>query len=158
MLVPNTDKPRYRTRMGQISTNTLVVYDRYMGFVYVLPGREGSTADSRVLRDAVNRVHGLRVRKGNLRYHTPIAPHSVGLHNFLNIWSLENFCFILWHEYRELLLVRHANNDGFLTSYKVVRYHLKDWGPTVETTPLCLHSQFLPTAGHHSLFCGLHSN
>ena len=78
MLVPNADKPRYRTRKGQISTNTLAVCDRYMRFVYVLPGWEGSAADSRVLRDAVNRVHGLRVPRGNLTYHTPSAPHIVG--------------------------------------------------------------------------------
>ncbi|XP_057770768.1 uncharacterized protein LOC130990562 [Salvia miltiorrhiza] len=65
VMVPNKDKPRYRTRKGHISTNTLAVCDRYLKFVYVLPGWEGSTADSRVLRDALIRPHGLRVPKGN---------------------------------------------------------------------------------------------
>ncbi|XP_057788636.1 uncharacterized protein LOC131005644 [Salvia miltiorrhiza] len=51
--VSNMDKPRYRTRKGQISTNTLAVCDRNMKFAYVLPGWEGSAADSRILRDAV---------------------------------------------------------------------------------------------------------
>ncbi|XP_042055891.1 uncharacterized protein LOC121800386 [Salvia splendens] len=98
MLVPNTDQPRYRTRKGQISTNTLAVCDRYMRFVYVLPGWEGSAADSRVLRDAVNRVHGLRVPKGNY-------------------YLCDN---------------GYANNNGFLTPYKAIRYHFKDWGPIAE--------------------------
>ncbi|XP_057770707.1 uncharacterized protein LOC130990497 [Salvia miltiorrhiza] len=63
--VSNEDRPRYRTRKGHISTNTLAVCDRYLKFVYVLPGWEGSAADSRILRDALNRTHGLRVPKGN---------------------------------------------------------------------------------------------
>ncbi|KAG8387068.1 hypothetical protein BUALT_Bualt03G0214900 [Buddleja alternifolia] len=35
-----------------------------MNFVYMLPGWEGSAADGRVLRDAVNRVNGLKVPNG----------------------------------------------------------------------------------------------
>lgn len=59
------DAPRYRTRKGHIATNTLAVCDRFMRFVYVLPGWEGSAADARVLRDAVTReVDNLRVPKG----------------------------------------------------------------------------------------------
>ncbi|XP_057788919.1 uncharacterized protein LOC131005839 [Salvia miltiorrhiza] len=65
VMVRNKDKPRYRTRKGQIATNTLAVCDRHLQFVYVLPGWEGSAADSRVLRDALTRVHGFRVPKGN---------------------------------------------------------------------------------------------
>ncbi|XP_027351313.1 uncharacterized protein LOC113862425 [Abrus precatorius] len=40
--VPETDKSRYRTRKGRISTNVLGVYNRDMNFVYVLSGWEGS--------------------------------------------------------------------------------------------------------------------
>ncbi|XP_057776921.1 uncharacterized protein LOC130995585 isoform X2 [Salvia miltiorrhiza] len=65
VVVPNIDKPRYRTRKGEICMNTLAVCDQNMKFVYVLSGWEGSAADSRVLRDAVNRVHGLKVPRGN---------------------------------------------------------------------------------------------
>ncbi|KAL6504693.1 hypothetical protein OROHE_023451 [Orobanche hederae] len=36
-----------------------------MNFIYVLLDWEGSAADSRVLRDAVSRTHGLKVPKGN---------------------------------------------------------------------------------------------
>ncbi|KAH6769918.1 hypothetical protein C2S52_014721 [Perilla frutescens var. hirtella] len=58
------DKPRYRSRKGEIVVNVLGVCDRDMKFVYVLPGWEGSAADARVLRDAINRIHGLKVPKG----------------------------------------------------------------------------------------------
>lgn len=37
-----------------------------MQFVYALPGWEGSVADGRVLRDAINRRHGLKVPHGKL--------------------------------------------------------------------------------------------
>ncbi|KAH6822458.1 hypothetical protein C2S53_007785 [Perilla frutescens var. hirtella] len=63
--VSNTDKSRYRTRKGQISTNVLTVCDRKMQFLYVLPGWEGSAADSRILRDALNRANGLKVPRGH---------------------------------------------------------------------------------------------
>ncbi|KAG8497411.1 hypothetical protein CXB51_008771 [Gossypium anomalum] len=62
--VPTVDKPRYRTRKGDIATNMLGVCTPDMQFVYVLPGWEGSVADGRVLRDAISRRHGLKVPYG----------------------------------------------------------------------------------------------
>ncbi|XP_042014843.1 putative nuclease HARBI1 [Salvia splendens] len=62
--VPIEDQPRFCSRKGQISTNTLAACDRFLRFTYVLPGWEGSAGDSRVLRDAVSRPHGLRVPIG----------------------------------------------------------------------------------------------
>ncbi|XP_042056398.1 uncharacterized protein LOC121800982 [Salvia splendens] len=64
VLVPTDDKPRYRSRKGQISTNVLGVCDRQMQFVYLLPGWEGSAGDSRVLKDAVSHADGLKVPQG----------------------------------------------------------------------------------------------
>ncbi|XP_057788218.1 uncharacterized protein LOC131005322 [Salvia miltiorrhiza] len=93
--VGNEDKPRYRTRKGQISTNVLGVCDRHCNFSYVLSGWEGSAADSRVLRDAIRRPHGLKVPKGKY-------------------YLCDN---------------GYANSEGFLTPFKSVRYHLKEWGP-----------------------------
>ena len=61
MRVPELDKARYRTRKGEIATNVLGVCSRNMEFIFVLPGWEGSTSDSRVLRDELNRPNGLRV-------------------------------------------------------------------------------------------------
>ncbi|PPD76897.1 hypothetical protein GOBAR_DD26187 [Gossypium barbadense] len=62
--VPTVDKPRYRTRKGDIATNMLGVCTPEMQFVYVLPGWEGSVTDGRVLRDAISRRHGLKVPHG----------------------------------------------------------------------------------------------
>ncbi|XP_042067424.1 uncharacterized protein LOC121810744 [Salvia splendens] len=93
--VPSVDKPRYRSRKGQICTNTLAACDRSMRFVYVLAGWEGSAEDARVLRDAVNRENGFKVPRGKY-------------------YLCDN---------------GYANCEGFLTPFKSVRYHLKEWGP-----------------------------
>ncbi|CAL5336749.1 unnamed protein product [Camellia sinensis] len=49
VLAPAIDKPRYRTRKGEIATNVLGVCSQDMQFIYVLLGWEGSASDSRVL-------------------------------------------------------------------------------------------------------------
>lgn len=64
--VLDVDKPRYRTRKGDIATNVLGVCSRDMRFIFVLPGWEGSASDSRVLRDAIYRPHGLKVPTGKI--------------------------------------------------------------------------------------------
>ncbi|KAG8483404.1 hypothetical protein CXB51_022245 [Gossypium anomalum] len=58
--VPTIDKPRYRTRKGDIATNMLGVCTPDIQFVYVLPGWEGSIADGQFLQDAISRRHGLK--------------------------------------------------------------------------------------------------
>ncbi|KAL0296218.1 UNVERIFIED_CONTAM: hypothetical protein Sradi_6673900 [Sesamum radiatum] len=58
-------KGRYRTRKGHIAVNVLGVCNPNIQFIYVMSGWEGSAADSRVLRDAIHRPHGLRVPSGN---------------------------------------------------------------------------------------------
>ena len=62
--VPSADKPRYWTCKGDIATNMLGVCIPDLQFVYVLPGWEGSVANSRVLWDAITRRHGLKVPHG----------------------------------------------------------------------------------------------
>ncbi|CAL9006091.1 unnamed protein product, partial [Prunus brigantina] len=59
--VPETDKPRYRTRKGEIATNVLVVCSCDMQLIFVLLGWEGSASNSRVLHDAITRPNGLKV-------------------------------------------------------------------------------------------------
>ncbi|XP_062118496.1 protein ALP1-like [Humulus lupulus] len=59
------DRPRYWTRKSEIATNVLGVVSQDMQFIYVLPGWEGSAADSRVLRDAISRTNGLKVPQGH---------------------------------------------------------------------------------------------
>ncbi|KAK7302032.1 hypothetical protein RJT34_12911 [Clitoria ternatea] len=58
------DKPRYRTRKGELATNVLGVCSQDMQFIYVLPGWKGSASDARVLRDALSRRNGLKVPQG----------------------------------------------------------------------------------------------
>ncbi|KAL8499204.1 hypothetical protein ACS0TY_022251 [Phlomoides rotata] len=62
--VPISEKGRYRNRKGQISVNVLGVCDMNMQFVYILTGWEGSAADSKVLRNAINMENGLKIPRG----------------------------------------------------------------------------------------------
>ena len=52
MHVPEVLRAAYRNRKGDISQNVLAATTMDMKFVYVLPGWEGSAADSRVYDDA----------------------------------------------------------------------------------------------------------
>ncbi|WJX19321.1 hypothetical protein P8452_09032 [Trifolium repens] len=58
------DRPRYRNRKGDITTNVLGVCGPDLRFIYVLPGWEGSAGDSRVLRDALRRQYRLQIPNG----------------------------------------------------------------------------------------------
>lgn len=66
MKVPEQEKPKYRTRKGEIATNVLGVCSQDLQFIYVLAGWEGSAHDSRVLKDALSRRNGLKVPNGNI--------------------------------------------------------------------------------------------
>ncbi|KAA0065329.1 retrotransposon protein [Cucumis melo var. makuwa] len=57
--VPVTDFPTFRKRKRKISTNVLDVCDTKGNFVYILVDWEGSTVDSRILRDAHARQNRL---------------------------------------------------------------------------------------------------
>ncbi|KAH9763587.1 DDE Tnp4 domain-containing protein [Citrus sinensis] len=45
LCVPENDKPRYRTRKGEIATNVLRVCSQDMKFIFVMPGWEGSASN-----------------------------------------------------------------------------------------------------------------
>ncbi|MFQ6631191.1 hypothetical protein Gotur_009976 [Gossypium turneri] len=51
-------------RKCDVATNMLGVFTLDMHFVYVLPGWEGFFADGWVLRDAISRIHELKVPHG----------------------------------------------------------------------------------------------
>lgn len=59
--VPKDDQIPYHGRKGIITVNVLAACDPNMNFTYVLSGWEGSSSDSRVLRNALARRNGLRV-------------------------------------------------------------------------------------------------
>lgn len=52
--VPETLRPSYRNRKGEVSQNVLMACTMDMRIVYVLSGWEGSASDSRVFEDARN--------------------------------------------------------------------------------------------------------
>ncbi|KAL2319981.1 hypothetical protein Fmac_028950 [Flemingia macrophylla] len=58
------DRPRYRNRNGDVSTNVLAACGQNLRFIYVLPGWEGSAGDSHVLRYALHRQNKLEISTG----------------------------------------------------------------------------------------------
>ncbi|CAL5417530.1 unnamed protein product [Camellia sinensis] len=95
VLAPAIDKPRYRTRKGEIATNVLGVCSQDMQFIYVLPGWEGSASDSRVLRDAVSRPNGLKVPTGH--YYLVDAGYTNG-EGFLAPYRGQHYHLSTWRE------------------------------------------------------------
>ncbi|CAN1725598.1 hypothetical protein LINPERHAP1_LOCUS158 [Linum perenne] len=63
-MTTNASQARYRTRKGTTAIHVLDVCNQNLKFIYCLVGWEGSTHDSRVLRDALSRSGGLRVPTG----------------------------------------------------------------------------------------------
>ncbi|KAI8530874.1 hypothetical protein RHMOL_Rhmol11G0093600 [Rhododendron molle] len=55
------DRARYRSKKDEIANNVLGVCTRDLKFVYVLAGWKESATDSRILGNAMERSHGLRV-------------------------------------------------------------------------------------------------
>ena len=65
--MPLEDKPMYRNHKTDITINVLGVCSPDMQFIYVLLGWEGSTADGRVLRNAIIRQNGLQIPRGKFQ-------------------------------------------------------------------------------------------
>jgi hypothetical protein len=55
----------FRGRKSYATQNVMAAVDFDLRFTYVLAGWEGTTHDANVLRDALERVNGLRVPQGN---------------------------------------------------------------------------------------------
>ncbi|BFG30592.1 hypothetical protein CerSpe_168660 [Prunus speciosa] len=110
--VLDVDKPRYRTRKGDIATNVLGVCSRDMRFIFVLPGWEGSTSDSRVLRDAIYRPHGLKVPT---RYYYLVDAGYTNCEGFLAPYRGTRYHLSEWREgcaplnHREYFNMKHAS-------------------------------------------------
>ncbi|CAL5382364.1 unnamed protein product [Camellia sinensis] len=95
VLPPAIEKPRYRSRKGEIATNVLGVCSQDMQFIYVLPGWKGSSSDSRVLRDAISRPNGLRVPTGC--YYLVDAGYTNG-EGFLAPYRGQRYHLSTWRE------------------------------------------------------------
>ncbi|KAJ0020415.1 hypothetical protein Pint_31602 [Pistacia integerrima] len=70
-----------------------------MQFIYVLPGWEGLAADGRVLRDAINRRHGLKVPQEF--YYLCDAGYTNG-EGFLALYRGQRYHLTEWRQGRQL--------------------------------------------------------
>ncbi|KAL8542804.1 hypothetical protein ACS0TY_003620 [Phlomoides rotata] len=108
-----------------------------MKFVYVLPGWEGSAADSRVLRDAISRTHGLKITNGKYYMADNGYPNAEGfltpykgVRYHLNEWSARRPQMI-----QEMIvdLMEH-NLDNFLNNQQADEETHNDVIDVVQTT------------------------
>lgn len=128
--VPEARRNAYRNRKSQLSQNVLAACDFDLKFIYVLPGWEGSAADSRVLEDAKSNDFiipegryylgdagypnsaSLLVPYRNTRYHLKEWGHSRGRHKCASarvfIYLLLIILFTSPQNHRELFNFRHA--------------------------------------------------
>ncbi|XP_020258378.1 uncharacterized protein LOC109834772 [Asparagus officinalis] len=111
LTIPLEDQSRYRNRKGETSTNALGVCDANLRFSYVLPGWEGSTSDSRVLRDALRRPNDLKLPSN--KYFLVDAGYTNGS-GFLAPYRGTRYHIKSWREngprnYKELFNQRHSS-------------------------------------------------
>ncbi|GKE08272.1 ALP1-like protein [Tanacetum coccineum] len=107
---PECDRKPYRIRKGEICTNVLGVCTRDLMFCYILAGREGLTADSRVLRDAISRPNGLKVTRGS--YYLSDARYTNG-DGFLTLYRGQRYHLHDWSHppttAKELYNMKHSS-------------------------------------------------
>ncbi|GAV69231.1 DDE_4 domain-containing protein, partial [Cephalotus follicularis] len=96
--VLDVDKVRYWNRKGELTTNVLACCSHDGLFTYILPGWEGSTADSRILRDAISRTNGLKVPQS--QYYLCDAGYTNG----------EGFLALYWGQRYHLTEFRGRSN------------------------------------------------
>lgn len=121
MTVAAEDRPRYRNRKGDISTNVLGVCGPDLRFIYALPGWEGSAGDSRVLKDALQRQNRLRIPNGNIM-------------NMVILYLFNGSAIRIYLYFGKIIVGKYflvdagyTNGPGFLAPYRGTRYHLKEW-------------------------------
>ncbi|PPE01752.1 hypothetical protein GOBAR_DD01191 [Gossypium barbadense] len=135
--VPTVDKPRYRTRKGDIATNMLGVCTPEMQFVYVLLGWEGSVADGRIIMSGVPQSHASsQASRGSKRKWIPeedaalvscmVDLHNVGTFNadtgcLKREWSVvydmlngQNNSGFGWDEHRQLVVAEDAVWESYV--------------------------------------------
>ena len=64
------DARRYRGRKGYPTQNVLVACSFDLKFTYVLPGSEGTTLDSRIIKSALTRNDNLKIPQGKFNSNT----------------------------------------------------------------------------------------
>lgn len=71
MKVPRAEAARYRGRKDFPTQNVFAACDFNMKFTYVLAGWEGTTFDSRILKDALSREDPANAQSGQSTAITP---------------------------------------------------------------------------------------
>ena len=87
-----------------------------MQFIYVLLGWEGSTSDSRVLRDAVSRPNGLKVPTGMKIIYCYKYKYTISILNNYFVTYIVKPCYIITGHYY-LEDAGYTNREGFLAPY-----------------------------------------
>ncbi|XP_019108049.2 protein ALP1-like [Beta vulgaris subsp. vulgaris] len=154
--VPVDDKSRYRSRKNTISTNVLGACAPDLQFIYVLAGWEGSAADGRVLRSALERDNGLKVPRGNYYLADLGYKHCEGF--------LVPYRNIRYHEWRrgneqpnskeELYNMKHASARNVIE--RAFRLLKMRWGALSKGTKYPLNTQIdiiLACVYIHNLIC-----
>ncbi|XP_074315293.1 uncharacterized protein LOC141651481 [Silene latifolia] len=111
MTVYKQDRPRYRNKKGDITTNVLATCDNNLRFSYVLPGWEGLASDPRVLYDALRRPNGLKLIPN--KYYLVDLRYTNGP-GFLAPYKRTRYHLNLWRgntptNYKELFNLRHSS-------------------------------------------------
>ncbi|GFS33077.1 hypothetical protein Acr_00g0026220 [Actinidia rufa] len=92
---PLADRPRYRSKKGDLATNVLGVCTQDLQFVFVLSSWEGSATDSRILKDAITRPNGLKVPREH--YYLVDAGYTNG-DGFLAPYRGERYHLNIWRQ------------------------------------------------------------
>ena len=66
----NKDAPRYWGRKGYSTQNVLTAYSFDLKFMYILPGWEETTLDSRIIKSGLTRNDNLKISHGKLNSKT----------------------------------------------------------------------------------------
>ena len=64
MKVSFKESPKYRSRKDYPTQNVLAACSFDLKFTYVLPGWEGTTSDSRILKNILSRAYPLKIPEG----------------------------------------------------------------------------------------------
>jgi hypothetical protein len=76
----------FRGRKSYATQNVMAAVDFDLRFTYVLAGWEGTAHDANVLRDALERVDGLRVPQGNSFTYLLVNDNVYGIMTIIYIY------------------------------------------------------------------------
>ncbi|KAK2659628.1 hypothetical protein Ddye_006161 [Dipteronia dyeriana] len=115
--VPEVDKPRFRSRTGEIATNVLGVCFRDMIFTFILSRWEGSASDSRVLWDALTRPTDLKVSTDPMEDELIELEEDPMDHEFIGQWfgwkDVRNCIEVDSDEAWKSYVQHHKQTEGF---------------------------------------------